>query len=331
MDLTLSPDQLDLRAGLVEFLDAQWTPERLRAGASSPTPDHDSWRRLSELGLFGVTVPESAGGMGLGCAEAAILCEELGRYLVPGPLVPSLLAADRVPGVLTGDCLVALLDRRDPTAVAEHLPNATHLVVIEDSGLLLHPVEGLKSVVAQQPLDPLTPVAVLAGPLGSGERIGSAQDAARWREVGAVLTAALQTGVARGALELATQYATERVQFGRVIGSFQAIKHLLAEALVRVDLARAAVHVAALTLDDPGAGDSAETVAAAKVLADDAAAANGRTCVQVHGGMGFTWEVLAHLYLKRAWVQQSAFGSADEHALGLAERLPDAMLQAEAE
>ncbi|MFJ6573988.1 acyl-CoA dehydrogenase family protein [Streptomyces sp. NPDC091292] len=319
MDLTLSPDQLDLRAGLVDFLDGEWSAERLRACLSDPAWDGAAWRRLAELGLFGVAVPEGAGGMGLGWTEASILCEELGRFLVPGPLVPSLLAAERVPGVLTGECVVAVLDGRDPAAVAEHLPNATHVLVVEDSGLFLHPVDGVRTVVPAKPLDPLTPVAVIAGPLGPGERIGSARDAAHWRETGALLTAALQTGVARGALDLATRYATERVQFGRTIGSFQAIKHLLAEALVRVDLARAAVYVAALTLDEPGVGDPGEAVAAAKVLADDAACANGRTCVQVHGGMGFTWEVLAHLYLKRAWVQETAFGSADEHALRLAE------------
>lgn len=339
MDLTLSPDQVDLRAGLVDFLSAEWTPERLRAGTAAPEPDRTAWRRLADLGLFRVAVPESAGGMGLGWAEAAILCEELGRFLVPGPLAPSLLAAGRVPGVLEGDSVVALLDRREPAAVAEHLPHATHLVVLDDSGLFLHPADEVAATVPKTPLDPLTPVAVVTGDLGEGERIGSAEDAVRWRERGAVLTAALQTGVARGALELATRYATERVQFGRTIGSFQAVKHLLAESLVREDLARAAVLVAALTLDDADAdsgsragsgaasGDSGEAVAAAKVLADDAASANGRTCVQVHGGMGFTWEVLAHLYLKRAWVQETAFGGADEHALRLAETLTDAPLR----
>ncbi|WBB61263.1 acyl-CoA/acyl-ACP dehydrogenase [Streptomyces sp. WMMC500] len=328
MDLALSPDQLDLRSGLVGFLAAEWTPGRLRAAASAPALDRPAWRRLAELGLFGVAVPERAGGMGLGWADAAILCEELGRFLVPGPLVPSLLAAERVPGVLTGERVVALVDGRDPAALAEHLPGATHLVVVADSGLTLHPVDEVAAAVAETPLDPLTPVAAVVEYRGAGERIGTAEDAGRWRERGALLTAALQTGVARGALELATRYATERVQFGGVIGSFQAVKHLLAEALVRVDLARAAVLVAALTLDEDGArnvdeaGD--EAVAAAKVLADDAAGTNGRTCVQVHGGMGFTWEVLAHLYLKRAWVQETAFGTADEHALRVAATLPDA-------
>jgi alkylation response protein AidB-like acyl-CoA dehydrogenase len=114
------------------------------------------------------------------------------------------------------------------------------------------------------------------------------------------------------------RYVKEREQFGRVVGSFQAVKHLLAESLVRVELARAAVLSAAVTLDDPASGDPAVAASSAKVLADDAATTGGRTCVQVHGGMGFTWEVLAHLFLKRAWVRETAFGSTAEHEAFLA-------------
>jgi alkylation response protein AidB-like acyl-CoA dehydrogenase len=117
------------------------------------------------------------------------------------------------------------------------------------------------------------------------------------------------------------RYVKEREQFGRVVGSFQAVKHLLAESLVRVELARAAVLSAAVTLDDPASGDPAVASSSAKVLADDAATTGGRTCVQVHGGMGFTWEVLAHLYLKRAWVQETSFGATAEHEACLAECL----------
>ncbi|MFE4667524.1 acyl-CoA dehydrogenase family protein [Streptomyces sp. NPDC056716] len=321
MDLTLSADQRGLRDGLVALLEGEWPPGRLRAAADDPALGLTLWQRLGELGMFGVTVPQDRGGMGLGLTEAVILCEELGRFLVPGPLVPVLLTAGRVPGVMTGESVVALLDERDGAAVVEHLPRATHLLVMADSGLYLHPGDEVTTMPVDTPLDPLTPAAVVTGRRGPGERIGTAGDAALDRARGTVLTAALQTGVARGALDLAVRYAGERVQFGRAIGSFQAVKHLLADALVAVDLARAAVLVAALTLDDPGCGDACEAVAAAKVLADTAACAGGRTCVQVHGGMGFTWEALAHLYLKRAWVQETAFGTADEHADLLARTL----------
>jgi alkylation response protein AidB-like acyl-CoA dehydrogenase len=221
------------------------------------------------------------------------------------------------------------VDTRDQVPAAEHLESATHLVVVDDEGLFLTSA-GECARSADRPLDPLTPVSLVSVPRGLGERVGSAADAARWRAHGTVLTAAMQVGVAQGALDLAVRYASERVQFGRVVGSFQAVKHMLAESLVKLDLARAAVLVAALVADDRSAAEDLsaenadEAASAAKVLADKAATEGGRTCVQVHGGMGFTWEVLAHLYVKRAWLLATCFGDADEHAARLAAALPAA-------
>ena len=308
MDLTLNTDQRDMRAALRDHLGDVWTPERLRAAADSPAVDRTHWVALAEMGVFRLTLPE----MGLGMADAVILFEELGRALVPGPLTATFLAAGRVPA----DAVVTMVDTGAPVPLAEHVESATHLVVVDDDGLFL--LTDFATSPIRTPLDPLTPVSRVTVRAGDGERFGSAADAARWRTHGALLTAALQVGVAQGGLDLAVRYAGERVQFDRVIGSFQAVKHLLADSLVRVDLARAAVRVAALLADDPGAKDVDEHVCAAKVLADDAATQGGRACVQVHGGMGFTWEVLAHLYLKRAWLLETCFGAADEHALRLA-------------
>lgn len=318
MDLTLNTDQRDMQTALRDYLRKVWTPDRLRAAAEAPALDPGEWRDLADMGVFRITQPESRGGMGLGMADAVILYEELGRALVPGPVTAACLAADLVPGAADGTAVVTSLDTRDPVALAEHTGSATHLVLVDDDGLSLLPVDACTLTSVAVPLDPLTPVSQVRAPAGAGEPIGSAADAAGWRRRGAVLTAALQVGVAQGALDLAVRYAGERVQFDRVIGSFQAVKHLLAEALVRVDLARAAVLVAALRLDDPAAGPVDEAVSAAKVLADDAGTGCGRCTVQVHGGMGFTWEVLAHLYLKRAWVLETGYGTADEHAGRLA-------------
>jgi alkylation response protein AidB-like acyl-CoA dehydrogenase len=314
MNLNLSDMQRELRSGLRDYLADAWAPDRLRAAADTGRLDPKPWREMAGLGLFGLLRPEEDGGMGLGWADAVILFEELGRALVPGPLVATflaagpVLAAGTVPGAATGDAVVTAIDTRDAHAVLEYPADAAHLVVVDDAGLFLLP-------------SPPDAVAAARVQPEAGERAGSAADAVRWRRAGALLTAALQVGVGQGALDLAVRYAREREQFGRAIGSFQAVKHLLADALARVDLARAAVLVAALTLDDPGGDNPAEAVSSAKVLADDAATANGRTGVQVHGGMGFTWEVLAHLYLKRAWVLETAYGTADEHALALAEML----------
>jgi alkylation response protein AidB-like acyl-CoA dehydrogenase len=320
VDLTLNADQRDLRAGLRDYLQDAWTPDRLRSASGDPLLDRKAWRALAEMGIFSLTLPETGGGMGLGLADAVIVFEELGRALVPGPLVATFLAAGLVPGAEDGGAVVTVLDAGEPVLVVEHLTSATHVVVVGDDGLFLLSAEGLAATPAEIPLDPMTPVSYVTAEVG-GERIGSADDAARWRLRGTALTSALQVGVAQGGLDLAVRYAKERTQFDRVIGSFQAVKHLLAESLARVDLAGAAVLVAALTIDDPQAGDPGEAVSAAKILADDAATTGGRTCVQVHGGMGFTWEVLAHLYLKRAWLLETCFGGSDAHAMRLAAAL----------
>jgi alkylation response protein AidB-like acyl-CoA dehydrogenase len=133
-----------------------------------------------------------------------------------------------------------------------------------------------------------------------------------------VLVAAVQLGIAEAVTEAAVAYAKQRVQFDRPIGAFQAVKHLLADMLVRVEMARASVYAAGVTIDDPSVGEASRAASAAKILAGEAALTNAKTSIQVHGGMGFTWEVDAHLYLKRAWVLDTLFGSADTHAETLA-------------
>ncbi len=128
-------------------------------------------------------------------------------------------------------------------------------------------------------------------------------------------------GVAEASTDLAVAYAKERQQFGRPIGAFQALKHLMADMFVRAELARGAVYAAGVTLDDPVVGSVERAVAGAKITAGEAAIGNGKTCVQVHGGMGYTWEVDAHLLLKRAYVLEAAFGGRDEWADALADLL----------
>jgi alkylation response protein AidB-like acyl-CoA dehydrogenase len=155
----------------------------------------------------------------------------------------------------------------------------------------------------------------------SGVALASGDDVTTIRLRGVVLTAALALGVASGAGDLATRYAKEREQFGRPIGGFQAVKHLCADMLVRTEVARAAVYAAACALD--GASDDDPSVAAsvAKSVAGEAALANGKAGIQVHGGMGFTWEVHAQRYWKRAVTLDATFGTADAHALRVADAL----------
>jgi alkylation response protein AidB-like acyl-CoA dehydrogenase len=300
-------DERALQEGIRDLCRGRAGLDRLRA--SDGRIDRALWKELGDAGVFSLRVPESDGGAGLGAAAAALVHEELGRTLVPGPLVATSLAARTDPEAALGGRIVGSVERAEPASV-EHLGDLDELVVVDDSGLFRLDPSALEARPLKPPLDPLTPVGLVEYLL-PGEPAGDAAAAARWRLEGSVLTAAMQVGVAAGAADHAVEYAKDRRQFDRVIGSFQSVKHLLADMLVRTELARSAVYAAAAMVDDRSTGDEATAAAGARILAGEAAFANGKTCVQVMGGMGFTWEMPAHLFLKRAVVLGTSFGSTD--------------------
>lgn len=319
MDFELSDDQEALADGVAALCEGRFDIEAVR-GMADAGLDRGRWGELAETGVFSLTVPEADGGVGLGWAEAVVVFEQLGKALVPGPLVATTLAAGTIDGAADGSVVVASVERADGAAAVEHLGWADQIVIVDDAGLAVVAAADLDGRPSPQPLDPLTPVWTVAD-LPAGERIGDARAAAEWRTRGALLTAALQLGIAIGATDLAVAYAKEREQFGKPIGTFQAVKHRCADMVTRVEVLRAAVYAAGCTLDGNGVDAPERTVSVAKLLASNAAAACGKDCVQVHGGMGYTWEVDAHLFLKRAWVLDLAFGEGDEHAENLAAEL----------
>jgi alkylation response protein AidB-like acyl-CoA dehydrogenase len=305
VNFDLTEDQEALRDGIRSLCEGRFDMARNRAGF-----DRSMWDELAETGVFSLLAD------GFGWADAAIAFEELGRALVPGPLVWGVLAH----GVVDADGgVVGGVERPIPETpdgpgpvMLEHLDALDALVALDPGGVSRIDLASLPAGEALDwPLDPLTPVHRVAT-LPAGDLVADAATARRWQQAGAVLTAAYEVGMAHACVERSTAYSLERFQFDRPVGSFQAIKHLLADALVRAEVARTAVHAAAVTLDDPEVGHLARAVAGAKLLAGEAALKNAKTAIQVHGGMGFTWEVDMHLYLKRAWVLETVFGTADE-------------------
>ena len=315
MDFQLSEDQRSLREGVRSFCEGRVPTERLRE-LEGVGFERSLWLELAELGAFNLRAAESSGGVGLGCADAVLVFEELGRRLVPGPLVWSHLAAERIDGAAGGEVVVGGLDlvsAPDGPYLVEHLESLDALLALRADGIGRIDPKALDARPIGEPLDPLTPVHEVAE-LPPAERIGGEESAHELRLLGAALVSAQLLGIAEATLELAVDYAKEREQFGRPIGSFQAIKHMLSDMFVRQELARAGVYAAGATLDDPAVGDVVRAVSAAKIVAGDAALRNARSCIQVHGGMGYTWEVPAHYYLKRTWVLESVFGTVDDHS-----------------
>jgi alkylation response protein AidB-like acyl-CoA dehydrogenase len=306
VDFDLSPDQVALRDGIRSLCEGRFPIKRVREGF-----DRSTHAELAEAGVF------SLRSDGFGVADAAVVFEQLGRAAVPGPLVWAYLAHGAVDGVVGG----LETGERQPPWMIEHIDALDTLLVVDETAVRAVPASKVAGAVpVGRPLDPLTPVHRV-DVLPSGDTVGGDDLLARWRLEGPVVTAAFLVGMAQACTDLSVAYAKERRQFDRPIGSFQAVKHLLADMLVRTEVARACVHAAACTLDDPDVGDVARAVAAAKMLAGETAITNGKTATQVHGGMGFTWEVDVHLYLKRAWVLDTVFGSVDEHAEAVAATL----------
>jgi alkylation response protein AidB-like acyl-CoA dehydrogenase len=318
----------------------------VRAAMASPRGyDTDLWARLcGEIGVAGLAIPEAYGGLGAGSAEAHIVLEELGRTLTPAPMLGSavlaahaLLAAgdDRacgrwLPGIADGGVLAALVwpgadGRWDPDEVAVRasatLDGAAHYVLDgdladvllvaarTDDGVDLFEVDPEQSGVEREhvpTVDPTRRLATVRLTGAVGRRLGPA-DLPRLRDVACAALSAEQVGTAARCLELTVDYTKTRVQFGRPIGGFQALKHRMADLHVLVETARSAA----------GAAVDPVSAAVAKVHCSEALCRVAGEMVQLHGGIAITWEHDAHLYFKRAHGSARLFGSPAEHVARL--------------
>jgi len=315
MDFRLSNDQIAVRDGIRAFCDQRLASDRL--AELEGEVDRDYWRELAEMGVFGLRQGEADGGLGLGMAEAVLVFAELGRRLAPGPTIWTHLAAGLIDGASEGEVIVGGLDCTRSTRgshLVESLESLDVLLVLTEEGVARISADRLEAEPTKAAFDPLTPVSVVDD-LPEGDVIGDVELAKRIRLEGAALSAAQMLGMSEAALELANGYARTREQFDRPIGSFQAIKHMLADMYCRQEVARAAVYAAGVTFDTPSVGDVVHATSAAKLACGKAAMKNARGCIQIHGGMGYTWEVPAHYYMKRTWVLSGVFGDEDEHAL----------------
>lgn len=325
MDFELSDDQIALQEAMRAFCESRCGSEALHELADAGGPTHQLWQELAEMGVFGLCVPEEQGGAGLGWVEAMVVFEELGRSLVPGPLVATFLAAQNLPEAVSGDAIVTMLDSAARPVMLEHPDFANHLAVTDGEAVLSIGMDWSATDNDEATsLDPLTPVIRIEEEHFSSMLEASSvldTDAYLWQLRGAALLAAQQLGIAAGATASAVAYAQERKQFDKPIGQFQAVKHLCSDMLTSVEVARAAVYFAGAILDDPSFGDEQRAVSTARLMASKAANLCGRNCVQIHGGMGYTWEMDAHLYLKRAWVLDMTLTPPEQHAEVVAQLL----------
>ena len=293
MEFALATDQEQLQREARAFLEGRFPIERVAELADSKEGwDPDSWSELAELGWLGVTLPEERGGIGLAWVEQAILFEELGRALYPGPYFSTIaLALPALPEVLHDE--IASGEVRWSAEVDGLVPDLALVErVVTGSGLAEAAGETLETMDSTRRYGRLAPG-------GSREPFGGTIDLTR----AFVALAAEAVGVAQRALEYAVEYASTREQFGRKIGVYQAISHPLADTYVETEMARSLSYAAAWAVDsDPAAAPVA--AASAKAFAAETAVRACERAIQVHGGIGFTWEHALHRYYKRAqWIE----------------------------
>ena len=339
MRFAFTNQQLELRDAVRQVLDDRCTTADLRAAYDRPDPHGDRWSTLAELGVVGMTVPPVHGGLGMSLVDLVLVLEEAGRAALPEPLaeatalVPPLLAsaggpmADRwLPAVADGSAVPAAgrAEPGEPTLVAG-ADGADVLVLASPTTGAVHVVEpGAAEVVPVPSLDPTRRLARITWAPTPGSELppaGDGRDLVGQLEARAAMACAAQlVGLADRLVADTAAYAKERHQFGRPIGSFQAVKHLLAGARVQLEFARPLTYAAAWSLDGDRP-DAPRTASAAKAAASDAATEAARVAIQVHGAIGYTWECDIHLFAKRAWALAAAWGDAAQHRSALLESL----------
>lgn len=349
-----SEDEQQLRETVRRQLSdrADWSTVLKRVESEQPY-DADTWRLLAaETGAAGLPVPEAAGGAGASWRETAVVAEELGRSVAIVPFLGSavlataaLLAAgdtellpEMAAGRRTGTLAVPLSTwpgSAFPTSVTAHggalTGQVTSVADARVADVLLVPAGGPDGpslwtveafeVAPRTSLDMTRPLADVTLSAAPGRLVAQGQPAEDALQhaltVGAGILASEQLGLAEQCLDTTVAYLKTRYQFGRPLGSFQALKHRAALLWVEVTRARAAARYVAgcLATDDP---DTAVAVAVAASVCSDVAVLAAEECVQLHGGLGFTWENPAHLWLKRAKADQIALGTPDRHRSALA-------------
>ena len=315
MNFDLDTDQRDAAAGAREFFTGQASPADARR-ALDGAPLQPGRTALADVGFLGITVPEECGGAGAGEVDLAVVAEQAGAVLAG----PSLVTAGRAAVLLAGppELLAALAEGPRAFAVLDGPPGGSAPSIDAADADLLLALDGDALVVGEGEATAGTPMDATRGLASvrlTSRRVLAADAGPLWtraRQVAGVVLAAEDLGAAARAVEMGIGYARERQAFGRAIGSYQAVKHALVDSWVGVEQLRSLVWWAAWAADRAPKELPLAASAAAAFAAETLERAAG-TCIQVHGGIGFTWEHDAHLYWRRAKVDRLLLGDEAEH------------------
>ncbi|CAA0111044.1 Acyl-CoA dehydrogenase [Halioglobus japonicus] len=334
MDFTFTEDQLLFQESVRDFLVNEVTPERIRASWETDSGrDPALWRQLAELGLTGITVPEECGGLGMSALDFVLLAQECGNVALPEPLVHTVLVAVPMLQDIGGDLAahwlpkIAAGDARVVVGLAQNLvvedAHIADLLILQHGDTLVAATADQVELQLNESIDPsrkLFTFALKSGatPLATGAEAAPLVSSAL--NHGALGCAAQALGLAQRMIDLSVQYTSERQQFGKPIGSFQAVKHHMANIAVRLEYAKAPTHRAAYAISLQQ-DIAAHAVSHAKLAACEAANLAAKNSHQVHGAMGYTWEVDLHIYMKKAWALANTYGDAGFHKARIADHI----------
>jgi alkylation response protein AidB-like acyl-CoA dehydrogenase len=351
VDFELSDDQVVLRDAARELLDGFASPAQVRSVVDAGGGfDPKLWQAMVDQGWTALALDEAHGGLGLGFVEVAVLLEQVGAHVAPAPILSQVVALTTLTDTACDQSAGSVLDRwlspliegsslatvawvaldaheRDGqwtvtgrTEPALYAPSADLAVVRSSDSLFAVDLTDVGRPDREPAMDLTREVGWLTFDGAPAVRLGGAELVERYGDLGATAYSAELLGIAQRALDLSVDYAKVREQFGRPIGSFQAVKHRCADMLVDVEGMRSAAYYAAWSV---AADDADRSIAAstAKTWCSDASKRVTASALQVHGGIGFTWESDVHLFLKRSQLDERAFGDATFHRTRLARLL----------
>ena len=358
MHFGLNENQVILRDSAREFFAGECPMSFVRRAAESATAyDAQLWAKLAAQGYTGIVVDEAHGGVGLGIVELVLLMEEAGRALLPGPLFASVAMAGTVIDACASPAQkhqylapIAHGDARSTLAFVEptsgwdraaiqmtakngrlsgeklFVPDAsvadTLVVVARDGAYLVDAKSPGVSIAPMTGMDLTRKLYAVSLTDVAAEELDAVEGLDRALEIATIALSAEMVGGMQRTLDITVDYAKTRKQFGKPIGSFQAVQHQCADMYLETESARSAVYYAAVTLQE-GAADASAAVSIAKLYASDASRTVGNRGIQIHGGMGFTWENDLHLYYRRAKASETMLGDATFHRERLAQKIID--------
>ena len=323
MNFIFTEDQMQFKDAIKSFLTDECTPKSIREGWDAKKSFNlDRWQSLFELGVLNSNLPEDKDGLGMNQVTLALMVEEIGYAGLPEPAAEQTFLVNDLISILPKNISKVIEDSFDAGAKFISLahPSAPNpLFLNESAGLILFDDSECKfitkddmdfeMIASNDPSREIYKINSIKNAISSTENFEELNSAVSAR--GALMTAALLIGLAQKMIDLSSAYALDRTQFGKPIGSFQAVKHMLADVAVRIEFAKPAVYRAAYSLSENNP-KSALHCAHAKLMSAQAAELACKNSIQAHGAMGYTWEMDLHIYMRKAWSMMACWGNEDK-------------------